>query len=149
MKINLGSALLTALLLATPAAALLATPAAALAAQDITADHGAVWPVKKIGQSTQGFVQIHNTSGTADVLMAWNCTIADTTALVGADGKPLQSLVIPAGQTVTLAPDGPHLLLQTAHFPVAMGSIVPCAFTFQNAGAIAVYLNEVPTPAAN
>ena len=141
MKINLGSALLTALLLATPAAA--------LAEQDITTDHGAVWQVKKLGGSTQAFLQIHNTGSTDDVLTAWSCGVADTNTLMGADGKPLQSLTIPAGQTVTLAPKGPHLVLQNTHFAIAMGSILPCAFTFQNAGALAVYFNDAPTPAGN
>ncbi|WP_284257172.1 copper chaperone PCu(A)C [Acidocella aquatica] len=139
MKTYLGSALLAALFLSMPAAA--------LAGQDMVADHGAVWQTKKIGAATQGFIQIHNTGISGDVLTGWSCPVADTTTLVDAGGKPLQSLDIPAGQRVTLAPDGPHLVLQGTHFAIAMGSVLPCAFSFQNAGNIAVYLSSIPAPA--
>ena len=138
MKNYLGGAVLAALFLAAPLAA--------LAGQDMIADHGTVWRTKDIGAVTQGVIQIHNTSAAGDVLTGWSCPIADTTALVDAAGKPLQSLDIPAGQRVTLAPDGPHLLLRGTHFAVARGSVLPCALTFQNAGDIAVYLNSIPAP---
>jgi copper(I)-binding protein len=128
------------------AALLLAVPAAALAGEDMIADHGTVWQTKDIGASTQGFIQIHNTSAAGDVLTGWSCPIADTTTLVDAAGKPLQSLDIPAGQSVTLAPNGPHLLLRGTHFAIAMGSVLPCALTFRDAGDIGVYLNEIPAP---
>lgn len=121
----------------------------ALAAMDVSADHGSVWQTKKIGDTTQGFLQIHNTGAADDVLTAWSCPVADTTELVGADGKPLQSLTIPAGQTVTLSGTGVHLLLESTHDTVDFGSVVPCSFTLQNTGDIAVYLNAVPAPAAN
>jgi copper(I)-binding protein len=121
----------------------------ALAAMNVSADHGSVWQTKKIGETTQGFLQIHNTSGADDVLTAWSCPVADTTELLGADDKPLQNLTIPAGQTVTLSQAGVHLLLQNLHYTVDFGSVVPCSFTLQNAGEIAIYLNSVPAPAAH
>lgn len=138
MKIYLGGAVLAALWLGACGAA--------MAGQDLKVDHGAVWPTKKIGAPTQGFMQIHNNAAAGDVLTGWSCPIADTTTLVDAAGKPLQSLAIPAGGSVTLAPDGPHLLLQGTHFAVARGSVLPCALTFQNAGDIGAYLNEIPAP---
>jgi len=128
------------------AASVLVIPSTALAAINITADNGTVWQTSKTGDTTQGFLQIHNTGDTADMLTAWDCPIADTTTLAGGDGKPLQSLTIPPGQTVTLASGGPHLMLLNTHFTVEFGSLVPCALTFQNAGQIGVYLNAVPAP---
>lgn len=100
----------------------------------------------KAGETVPGFVDIHNTGGSADVLTGWTCSIARATALVGGDGKPLGELTIPAGQTVTLSASGPHLMLQSARDAVVLGGVVPCAFTFQNAGDVAVYLNAVAAP---
>lgn len=138
MKICLGGAVLAALWLGACGAA--------VAGQELRVDHGAVWPVKEIGSATQGFMQIHNNAATGDVLTGWSCPIADTTTLVDSAGKPLQSLDIPAGGSVTLAPGGVHLLLRGTHFAVARGSVLPCAFTFKNAGDIGAYMNEIPAP---
>jgi copper(I)-binding protein len=124
----------------------LASHGIALAQIDVTLDHGSVWQTKKTGDTTQGFLEIHNTGGTADVLTGFDCSIADATLLVGADGKTLQSLAIPPGQVVTLAVNGPHLLLRNTHYTVDYGSVVPCSFTFQNAGDIGGYLNAVAAP---
>ena len=131
------------------AAFALARPGMALAGMGVTLDHGSVWQTNKVGDSTQGFLEIHNAGDAVDVLTGWDCSIADSTLLVGADGKKLTSLAIPAGQTVTLTENGPHLLLQETHYTVDYGSVVPCAFTFQEAGDIGGYLNAAPAPAGN
>jgi copper(I)-binding protein len=124
--------------------ALCAEPA--IAAVDITADHGAVWQTSKVGEDTEGFLQIHNAGTTPDTLTGWDCTIATATALVGGDGKPVSSLTIPAGQTVSLAPGGLHFSLQNTHETVDFGSLVPCALTFAEAGQVGIYLNAVARP---
>ena len=126
--------------------ALAAEPAMAQTAENLSLDHGAVWQTLKTGDTTQGFLQIHNSGNMADVLTGWDCSIADATALVGANGKPLQSLAIAPGQTLILTQNGPHLLLESTHDTVDYGSVVPCAFSFQNAGQVAGYLNAVPAP---
>ncbi len=126
------------------AAIMLVAPA--WASVGVTLDHGTIWQTKKIGADTQAFLQIHNTGDTPETLTAWSCPLADTTALLDAAGKPLQSLSIPAGKTITLAGGGPHLLLHNAHFTVDYGSAVPCAFTFTEAGAISGYLYAVAAP---
>ncbi len=135
--------LLRSAVLALP---LLASPAFAWADSDISLDHGAVWQTKKTSEPTQGFIAIHNTGDAPDILTGWSCSIAATTSLVGADGKPLQNLIIPSGQTVTLSPKGPHLLLKNLSYSVTNGSILPCAFTFQEVGQIGGYLNSEPAP---
>jgi len=94
---------------------------------------------------TEGFLEIDNT-GAADTLVAANCPIADTTQIIGPDGKPMTSVAIPALQNVTLTAKGPHLLLQGTHFSVQYGSIVPCSVTFTNAGTLSIFLYAMPKP---
>jgi copper(I)-binding protein len=137
--------LLRSAVLALP---LLASPALALADINITLDHGAVYQTKKSADPTQGFIQIHNSGSDPDMLIGWNCSIAATTTLVGADGQKLDSLIIPPGQTVTLSAKGPHLALQDLSYNVEQGSILPCSFTFQDVGQIGGYLNSEPAPKA-
>lgn len=123
-------------------------PSLALASTgiDIKLNHGSVWRTTKTGQTTEGFLEIHNDGKNADTLTGFQCSIAATTSLVGGNGKPLNSLAIPAGKTITLSVDGPHLVLHGLHYTVDHGSILPCAFTFQEAGDIGGYLNAVPAP---
>ncbi len=131
------------LLLALP---LLASPTFALAEIDVTLDHGSVWQTKKVNVRTEGFIQIHNKGSDTDVLTGVSCSIAGDSKLVDATGKPLEGLTIPAGQTVTFSADGPHLLLRHLRYTVDYGSILPCAFTFQEAGDLLGYLNAAPAP---
>jgi copper(I)-binding protein len=138
MKIFFGTCLLGALVLASPGSA--------LAGIDLTVNQGTVWQTLKTGETTQGFLQIHNTGDSADVLTGWACSIANATSLVGQDGKALPELTIQPGQTVTFAVSGPHLILQQTRDAVVFGSVVPCDFTFKNAGEVAVYLNAVAAP---
>jgi len=120
----------------------------ARAAMNVTLDNGSVWQTSKAGDTSQGFLEIHNSGNAADILTAWDCTIADSTDLVGADGKKLTSLTIPAGQTVTFTEAGPHLILRKTRYTIDYGSVVPCSFTFQASGDIGGYLNAVPAPVA-
>ena len=126
---------------------LLASPALALAEVNVTLDHGAVWQTDKLGGQTEAFLEIHNKGSAPDVLTAADCSIAASTVLVGGDGKVLDSLTILPGQTLTLSASGPHLLLQDLHYTVDRGSILPCAFSFQQAGDLLGYLNAAPRPA--
>lgn len=109
-------------------------------------DHGTVWQTSKPGQDTQGFLQIHNTGDEADTLTGADCTIGESTVLVDAKGNPLQSLEIPPGQTVTLSPDGPHLLINAARYVVRKNGILPCSINFAESGDLIGYLNAIPAP---
>jgi copper(I)-binding protein len=116
-----------------------------LGGTDITAHHGTVVQTGKAGVATEGFFEIDN-AGAADTLTSVTCAIADTTVLAGADGKPLGSLAVPAGQDVKLTAQGPHLLLQATHFAVQPGGILPCSLTFTTAGTISVFLYAIAAP---
>ncbi|HQT46301.1 MAG: hypothetical protein B7X08_05780 [Acidocella sp. 20-63-7] len=128
------------------AASLLSGPGLTWAAIGVNADHGAVWQTTKIGETTQGFLEIHNNGTASDVLTGWDCPVAGATTLVDGAGKALTSLTIQPGQSVTLSANGPHLVLQSTHFTVDYGSLVPCSLTFRDAGDVGVYLNAVPAP---
>ena len=129
------------LLLAAPALAATTTPSV-----NIRLDNGSVWQSTGKETSTEGFLQIHNDGPTDDVLTAWSCPNADNTALLDKNGKALTQLVIPAQQTVTLAPGGMYLALSGLHYPVERGTVLPCSFTFEQAGPLGGFLNEVKKP---
>ncbi len=135
--------LLAASLLLGSAPALAATTTPSI---NIRLDNGSVWQTSKKETTTEGFLQIHNDGPTEDVLITWSCPNAEDTVLMGKDGKPLTQLVIPAKQTVTLAPGGIYLALNGLHYKVERGSVLPCSFTFQQAGPVGGFLNEVKRP---
>jgi copper(I)-binding protein len=131
---------------------LLAAGAGSLAIADstdvgtISADNGVIYKTDQVGVGTQGFFDIVNNGSTADTLTKAQCQVADTTSLVGTDGKPVGNLAVPAGQTVSLSAKGPHLILQSTHFVIQTGSAVPCTLSFAGAGDIQVLLYSQPPP---
>lgn len=129
--------------------ALLASPATAqVVGGSLTADHGSVWEIYKPGATTQGFLQIHNVGATDDSLTSVNCPVGASTQLVDASGKPLASVTVPAGGTVTLAANGPHFIITNAHFNIEFGTVVPCALSFASGASLGAYLNAVNPPAS-
>lgn len=116
------------------------------AGPSITLNHGMVWRTKAPGVTTQGFLQIHNTGDTADTLTGANCTIAASTTLVDKNGKVLRGLEIPPGKTVTLSPDGPHLVIADVRYRVKKDGILPCAINFASSGTLVGYLNAISAP---
>jgi len=135
-----------AILLSAGAMVAVISPAAAeTPITTIVAHHGSVYQTDKAGDPTEGFLEVDNT-GAADTLVAANCPIADTTQIIGPDGKPLTSVAIPALQNVTLTAKGIHLLLEGTHFSVQYGSIIPCSVTFRNAGTLSIFLYATPKP---
>jgi len=128
------------------AASVIAVPTPpGLPSTDVTAHRGSVYQTDSDGKATQGFLEIDNT-GAADELTGAVCPNADNTSLVGADGRTVSSLPIPARRNIVLAPGGVHLTLQNLHFPVQYGSIVPCSLTFAAAGTVSVFLYAKPAP---
>jgi copper(I)-binding protein len=60
--------------------------------------------------------------------------------------RPVEALAIPAGQSITLAPGGMHLMFYGVAEPFAEGQEIPVHLTFENAGAIDVTLPVRRTP---
>jgi copper(I)-binding protein len=112
----------------------------------IIAHHGRVYETRKAGVATPAFLEIDNTTNTADVLTGIVCPIADRSSIVDPNGRPIPQLTAAAGQHVTLSATGPHLLLQSTHFRIDQGGAIPCTLSFRNAGQILVYLYATPAP---
>lgn len=123
-----------------------AIPACADPISILTLDNGTVWQTEKPGMDSEGFIQIRNSGGSPDTLTGVNCTIADSTALVDASGAPLPSLDIAPGQTVTLSPKGPHIVLTGARYRIKKNGILPCSFNFTGSDELVGYLNGVARP---
>jgi copper(I)-binding protein len=115
----------------------------AQAAIDLTCDHGRVLENATVAGTTVATIEVHNAGAADDTLTKFDCPIADSTTLVGADGKPVTTLIVPAGQSVTMSQSGLHLVLKGIHYTVDSGSLVPCSFTFATAGEVGIFLNAV------
>lgn len=104
-----------------------------------------------------GFLTIVNHTGSDDRIVAVTSPRAGRVeihemALVGAvmQMRPVESLAAAAGQTVTLAPGGLHLMFYEVTQPFAQGETIPVQITFERAGAMDVALAVRPpnAPAA-
>ena len=58
--------------------------------------------------------------------------------------REVKSLAVPAGGTVTLAPDGSHLMLLNVREPLREGQTFKCSLVFQRAGTIPVEVRVAP-----
>jgi copper(I)-binding protein len=129
------------------ALALSATPAIAqeFKAGDITIDKAWSRATPKGAVVGAGYLTIHNngaapdrfTGGTADFA---NVEIHEM-SMVGGVMKMRElkdGLAIPAHGTVTLAPNGYHLMFTGLKQPLTKGSVAKATLTFEHAGAIPV-----------
>jgi hypothetical protein len=93
------------------------------------------------GSDTPLYMTIANNGPDADSLIRSRCAFSDFTEKVTVDqgeGSPstreVKSIPIPPGQTVTLGPDGYHIVLLHTTEPLRPGQTVGCTITFQKAG---------------
>lgn len=99
-----------------------------------------------------GFLTIHNAGDEADRLTGGATPIAGDVQIhtVDMEGGVMrmrelaEGLEIPAGETVTLAPGGYHIMLMGLREPLARGAGVPLTLEFERAGTIAVTLDVQP-----
>lgn len=96
-----------------------------------------------------GFLTITNTGSTDDRLVSATSPGAALTQIheMKMDGDVMKmtelpdGLPIPAGQTVTLAPGGYHLMFMQLTGPLVEGSTLPVTLQFEKAGAVEVMLD--------
>jgi copper(I)-binding protein len=98
------------------------------------------------GGTSAAYLTINNTGATADTLLAVHCTIAgsvmlhetstDASGMTGMD--MIESLPVPAGGSVTLAPGGTHVMIGGLTRSIAAGEQIQLEFVFQHAGTIRV-----------
>lgn len=99
------------------------------------------------GQGAQGvgFLTIRNTGPEADRLVAASSPAAARvelhTSLREGDimrMRPVESIPLPAGGSVALAPGGLHMMLMGLTRPLAVGQTVPVTLRFERAGQVTV-----------
>jgi periplasmic copper chaperone A len=99
------------------------------------------WARATPGRSEVGAAYVTIQSPTADRLVAASSPVARKVGLhtMTMSGnvmqmRPLAAIDIPAGQPVTLAPDGLHIMLEGLKKPLRAGQSFPLTLTFEKAG---------------
>jgi copper(I)-binding protein len=119
---------------------LLATPIAAVA-QEATITIDQPWSRATAGRAQTGVAYLSLTDhGVPDTLTGFSTPVADSAELHESsndDGvmkmRPVASLPLPAGQTVTLAPSGYHVMLIGLKQPLHQGDSFPLTVRFAHA----------------
>ena len=96
-----------------------------------------------------GFLTLVNKGGTGDRLIAASSPVAGVMQLheMKMEGDVMKmaelpnGIEIPAGETVTLAPGGLHLMFMELKEPLVEGTQVPVTLTFEKAGTVEVLLD--------
>jgi hypothetical protein len=129
------------------ALALGAAPAIAqeFKAGDITIDKPWSRATPKGAEVGVGYLTIHNNGATPDRLIGGTADFANVEfhemGMVGGVMKMRElkdGLVIPPHGTVTLAPNGYHIMFTGLKQPLTKGSVAKATLTFEHAGAIPV-----------
>ena len=137
--------------------------AASVAAVPAAAAEGAIdvsraW-TPAVGQArvdTPIYMTVTNHGDAPDSLVRVRCPadLADATEKHATDRgeggtamREVKSLAVPAGGTVTLAPDGSHLMLLNVREPLREGQTFRCSLVFQRAGTIPVEVRVAPSGA--
>ena len=128
------------------ALAVLGTAVPAQAHEEKTGDITIVHPWSRPaaqGQNGVIYLEIRNRGAADDRLVAVGTPLANkvelhrSTLKDGVHGmEPVESIVVPAGGTVKLAPGGLHVMLVDLKFMLMEEETIPVSFTFERSGAI-------------
>jgi periplasmic copper chaperone A len=112
------------------------------------------WARATPGRSEVGAAYVTVQSPTADRLVAVSSPVATkaelhTMTMSGTvmQMRPVAAIDIPAGQPVTLAPDGLHIMLEGLKKPLRAGQSFPLTLTFEKAGKKTVKVAVQPVGA--
>jgi copper(I)-binding protein len=139
---------------AAPAHAMSAAPVASIGAIEISGPFTrATLPSAPVAG---GFLTLTNTGPEDDRLIGVESAIAKESQIheMAMEGDVMKmrqledGLVIPAGETVTLAPGGFHLMFMGLTSAIAEGDAVPVTITFEKAGSVTIELIAAGTAAA-
>jgi periplasmic copper chaperone A len=116
--------------------------AGAASAQTGQLEIGNAWARATPGKAETGAAYLTIQSPAADKLVAASSPVAKKAELhtMSMSGmvmkmRPLASIDIPAGQPVTLAPGGLHIMLVGLAKPLKVGQTFPLTLTFEKAGS--------------
>ena len=108
----------------------------------------------KTAKTGAGYLSVTNTGTTPDRLLAIRTDLPRTeihASEVDAQGvarmRPVEALDIPPGATVTLAPQGLHVMFMGLEAPLAAGASIPATLVFERAGEIAIEFKVEPRAA--
>ena len=100
---------------------------------------------------TPVYMVIANRSDAPDSLVRFRCPVADFVEKHATDRgeggfamREVKAIAIPAGGTVTLAPQGFHLMLLHTKQALQPGETFTCSVVFQKAGAVSVEVTVAP-----
>lgn len=125
-----------------------AHPGAAITQTNITLSDGFTRATLPGAPVAGGFVTITNSGSEDDVLIGAMAGIAKETQIheMAMEGDVMKmrqladGLVIPAGETVTLAPGGFHIMFMGLNGPLVEGESLPVTLQFKNAGKVTIEL---------
>ncbi|UXX82233.1 copper chaperone PCu(A)C [Roseovarius pelagicus] len=126
------------------------TPAIAheFKAGDLVIDHPMAFETTKTAMSGGGYLTITNTGSTADRLIAVRADFPKVQlhTTEEKDGVArmihLEAIDLPAGETVTLAPGGMHVMFMgLGGDPFEVGEAIPATLVFEKSGEIDVKFN--------
>ncbi|MEH6671883.1 copper chaperone PCu(A)C [Halopseudomonas sp.] len=138
-------------------AALIAFPAVAHEYElgELYIDHPWARPLPPVVPSGAAYLRIQNRGAGTHTLLAARSPIADKVEVhehVHVDGlmkmQQVERLTIPAGETVTFAPGGYHLMMFGLKQPLVAGERFPVTLVFEEAGSIEVEVMIGDAPAA-
>lgn len=103
----------------------------------------------KPGDDTALYMTIANDGEVPDNLIRARCAFADRVTVdsggeSSATMRAVEAIPVPAHQTVTLKPDGYHIVLLHTTQPLQAGQIVGCTVTFQKSGERLVEATVAP-----
>jgi periplasmic copper chaperone A len=116
---------------------------------------GQAWsrPTPPVGATAAAYLAITNSGGKADRLlgastpMAVSAEINETRHSQGVEQmRRLESLEIPAGQTLRLEPGALHIMLLDLVRPLRAGAQYPLTLNFRDAGAVTVQVQVREQP---
>ncbi|WP_232622723.1 copper chaperone PCu(A)C [Pseudorhodobacter sp. MZDSW-24AT] len=151
-------------LLKAPLLALCAVVAMTAAAQahGVTAGgleiiHPHILAPNPMAKSAAGYMAIANEGGTADRLIGVEVPLVPRAELhvteLGADGvarmQHVESIEIPAGETLLLERGGLHIMLMGLSAPFEEGQMLPGTLIFEQAGRVAVEFSVDPADGAD
>jgi copper(I)-binding protein len=134
-------------ILSLPLAAALALPASAheYAVGDLAVGHPYAAATAAGAKAGAGYFSVTNAGAEADRLLAVEADFprvelhaTEVDAAGVARMRPVEALEVPAGATVTLAPQGTHVMFMGLGDPLEEGESVPATLVFERAGRIEV-----------
>ena len=114
---------------------------------DLIVDHPMAFETAKTAKAGGGYLSVTNTGDTADRLIAVRADFPKVAlhTTIEEDGiakmRHLDAIDLPAGETISLAPGGMHVMFMGLSDPFEAGAKIPATLIFETAGELDVVFN--------